>query len=59
MTTRVETKYKGNQMLFIQRDGTSAVHPYEFNFKGVDYYLLGGVYYDLEPALIKHLFKEQ
>jgi hypothetical protein len=59
MTTRVETKYQGDAMLFIRRDGTRALHPFEFSFKGVDYYLLGGVYYDLDPALIKHIFKEQ
>lgn len=54
--TRVETKYKGDQMLFIKRDGTSALHPYEFNHKGVDYYLLGGVYYELEQDLIDRIF---
>mgnify|MGYP000105405132 CR=1 FL=1 len=56
MTTRVETKYQGNAMLFIQRDGTKATHPYEFNHKGIDYYLLGGVYYDLEQDLIDRIF---
>jgi len=54
--TRVETKYQGDAMLFIQRDGTRAVHPYEFNHKGVDYYLLSGVYYELEQDLIDRIF---
>lgn len=57
--TRVQTKCKGDALLFIQDNGTSALHAPEFSFKGVDYYLLGGVYYDLDPALIKHIFKEQ
>lgn len=54
--TRVETKYQGDAMLFIKRDGARAVHPYEFNHKGVDYYLLGGVYYDLDDDLISRIF---
>lgn len=56
MTVQVQTKYQGDAMLFIQRDGTRAVHPYEFNHKGVDYYLLGGVYYDLDQDLIDRIF---
>lgn len=54
--TRVETKYQGDAMLFIQRDGTKATHSYEFTHKGVDYYLLGGVYYELEQDLIDRIF---
>jgi len=56
--TRVQTQHKGDTMLFFRRDGTSALHPYEFNHKGVDYYLLGGVYYDLEQDLIDRIFGE-
>jgi|GEM_PF-4582130 len=54
--TRVQTHYQGDAMVFIQRDGTKATHPYEFTHKGVDYYLLGGVYYDLEQDLIDRIF---
>ena len=57
--TRVQTKHQGNAMLFIRQDGIKALHPNKFTHEGVDYYLLGGVYYDLSPALIKHIFKEQ
>lgn len=55
---QVQTKHQGNAMLFIQRNGTKATHPYEFSHKGVDYYFLGGVYYDLDAGLIKHIFKD-
>ena len=54
--TRVETKAKGGQLVFIKRDGTKATHPYEFTHKGVDYYLLSGVYYDLDQDLIDRIF---
>ena len=56
--TRVETKYQGDTLLFIRRDGAKALHPAEFNHKGVDYYLLGGVYYDLDQDLINRIFGE-
>jgi hypothetical protein len=52
----VQTRYQGDTMLFIRGDGTKALHPYEFKHKGVDYYLLGGVYYDLEQDLINKIF---
>ena len=54
--TRVETKAKGGQLVFIKRDGTHAIHAAEFTHRGVDYYLLGGVYYDLEQDLIDRIF---
>jgi hypothetical protein len=56
--TRVQTQYKGDAMLFIKRDGAKALHPYEFNHNGMDFYLLGGVYYDLEQDLIDRIFGE-
>lgn len=54
--TQVQTKYHNETMLFIKRDGTQATHPYEFTHKGVDYYLVGGVYYDFEQELINKIF---
>jgi hypothetical protein len=54
--TRVETKYRGNALLFIRDDGAKALHPCEFTHNGIDYYLLGGVYYDLEQDLIDRIF---
>lgn len=53
---RVQTLYKGDAMLFIQRNGTKATHPYKFTHRGVDYYLLGGVYYDLPQDVIDRIF---
>jgi hypothetical protein len=55
---RVQTQGQGGSMLFTLDDGTQAIHPQEFIFKGIDYYLLGGVYYELEQQLINKIFKE-
>ena len=57
--TRVQTRHQNDLMLFIQDNGTKAQHPHEFNHKGVDYYLLSGVYYELEQDLINRIFEGQ
>lgn len=55
---RVQTRCDGAAMVFILDDGTQATHPQEFFYRGIDYYLLGGVYYELEQQLINKIFKE-
>lgn len=56
MTTRVQTKWRGNDLLFIQDNGKTIAHPAEFQYNGRDYYFLGGFYYDLPAKLSKHIF---
>lgn len=58
-TVQVQTKHQGNnQLMFIQRDGKQALHAESFCHKGVDYHLLGGVYYDLNKDIINKIFGE-
>lgn len=53
---RVQTRCQDGALLFIQDDGSRALHPEDFEYNGREYYFLGGCYYDLEPDLIKHIF---
>ena len=53
---RVQTRVQDGAILFIQDDGTSASHAPEFELDGREYYFLGGCYYDLDEALIRHIF---
>ena len=54
---RVQTRAQDGALLFIQDDGSSALHPEDFEYNGREYYFLGGCYYDLEPDLIKHIWR--
>lgn len=53
---RVQTRAQDGALLFIQDDGTRALHSDDFEYNGREYYFLGGFYYDLELDLIKHIF---
>jgi hypothetical protein len=56
--TRVQTKYQGSKLLFIQDNGAKALHAAEFTLSGREYYFLGGVYYDLDDKLVSHIFHD-
>ena len=55
-TIRVQTQWHGNAMRFIQSHGEVIDHAPDFEYNGRQYNFLGGFYYDLEPALIDHIF---
>ena len=57
-TIRVQTQWRGNAIRLTQDDGKSVDHAALFEYNGKEYNLLGGFYYDLEPDLIKHIFKD-
>lgn len=53
---RVQTQWHGDNLRFTQNNGTTIDHAPDFEYNGRQYNFLGGFYYDLEPALIDHLF---
>lgn len=37
-------------------DGTSVIHPSNFEYKGHQYAFFGNVFYDLDDELVNHIF---